>query len=179
MRIWSMNEILLRGDYPYREKLREKFSVSILPRCVYVGSPSAVVLDSATPVEILDELHAMKDSGISAHLVAVEDMGTEALLISAFPEVRLIFRSADTARDIEKALLSEERREGIIHFTERETALLHQLSYGMSNKELSIRLGISERSVRRIKTGIYRKTGLLCSEQLAIFSTVRISTRSC
>ncbi len=55
----------------------------------------------------------------------------------------------------------------------RETKLLDPLSYGMSDKEISLLLGISQRTVVRTKQRVIEKTGLLSSGQLSIFSAAR------
>lgn len=54
-------------------------------------------------------------------------------------------------------------------FTASELRLMEELGYGLCNKELSERLNMSERTIRRYKTKLLEKTGLLSSEQLSMF----------
>ena len=48
----------------------------------------------------------------------------------------------------------------------------------MSNKELSERMGRSERTIRRIKESLFLKTGLVSSEQLLLYTLYRLNNRS-
>lgn len=58
-------------------------------------------------------------------------------------------------------------------FTEREEVFLSEFSCGITLKEMSESLGISERTVRRIKERLLKKTGLASSMQLVSFATYR------
>ena len=62
------------------------------------------------------------------------------------------------------------RRIDSIDLSQREIELIRQMRKGPSNKELSLSLSVSERTVRRIKESVFRKTGLVSGEQLAVFS---------
>ena len=62
------------------------------------------------------------------------------------------------------------REEKKIRFTEKEKRTLMELPYGLCNKELSKRLGVTERSVRRMKEQLMKKTGLVSSHQLMVYA---------
>ena len=59
-----------------------------------------------------------------------------------------------------------------IKLTEKEKLFLSVMERGLSNSELTTVLNISERTVRRLKSRLLDKTGLVSSEQLAVFSLV-------
>lgn len=56
------------------------------------------------------------------------------------------------------------------NFTNSEKRLLDILCYGVSTKEICKELGMSDRSVRRLKNRLYEKTGLKSSQQLSIYA---------
>ena len=86
----------------------------------------------------------------------------------------------DDSETMHPSLIFSSRKRKEIRFTEKEKRTLSELPYGLSAKELSQRLGISERSVRRMKERLMRKTGLVSSEQLLVYALLsgEISTRS-
>lgn len=57
--------------------------------------------------------------------------------------------------------------------TKKEEKMLPSLSYGMSDKEISLVLGISRRTVVRTKQRVIEKTGLISSSQLSVFSALK------
>lgn len=54
-------------------------------------------------------------------------------------------------------------------FTEREIEVIESISLGLSNKEISQKLFISEGTVKNYITTIFQKTGLTHRTQIAIY----------
>lgn len=57
-------------------------------------------------------------------------------------------------------------------FTRKEREVLEAMGYGLCNKEICQCLSISDRTVRRYKTKLLEKTGLLSTEQLCLFALI-------
>ena len=159
--------------------LREKcigYSVRIVPGHEIVGKPSAIILYHPTLGELLEESRIIAAKCPEAVLAAVVEPFRRLLVEAAFPDAVVM----DDSETIQPSLIFSSRKRKEIRFTEKEKRTLSELPYGLSAKELSQRLGISERSVRRMKERLMRKTGLVSSEQLLVYALLsgEISTRS-
>ncbi len=161
--------ILARGDYPYIEKLRagSNCSVEIVPSCHYPRRPYAVLLDSPTADELSDEIERATILGIHTRIVVVSDPYLD-IAVRTFCRAVVSVRSDEGAEGIVRAVTG--RRSSLINLDERELALISRMRQGPTNKELSLSMSVSERTIRRIKEGIFRKTGLVSGEQLAVLS---------
>ena len=161
--------IALRGEYPYADALRMKGSwiVDIVPSCCYTRRTDAVVIDSPTADELMDEIERAGMQLCSPRIVAVCDLYA-SLALRAFCHCAVIVCRDDGAEGVAAAIAG--RRNESLDLTQREIELIHQMRKGPSNKELSLSLSVSERTVRRIKESVFRKTGLVSGEQLAVFS---------
>ncbi len=161
--------VLLRGDYSYIDALRMngRWSVDVLPLCCYQSRTFAVVLDSPSVDELLDEIERASASGPMPMIITVSDLYSD-IIFRAFCPSAVSVRREDGADGIIAALSGKRRKP--IEFSDRELDLIRRMRNGPSNKELSLSMSVSERTVRRIKEGIFRKTGFVSGEQLAVFS---------
>ena len=161
--------VFLRGEYPYIEALQRRglWRVDVLPLCCYTSRPYAVILDSPSPDDLMDEIERASIYGFMPNIIAVCDRYMDISLRAFCPHAVSVLRD-DGADGIIAALCGSRR--GSISFTDRELDLIRLMMKGPSNKELSLSMSVSERTVRRIKEGIFRKTGLVSGEQLAVFS---------
>ena len=174
--------ILLRDEITtLRKGLEDKgYPIQVLPKGAYFGHPAAIVLSDPSLDEIREEAEAIMYYSMGTRLIVITHSRHCYLIGKLFPGIAVIpDDSSDICTLIEKAI-----RHGRAHddappkLTETELKLLHELGYGMSNKELSERMGRSERTIRRIKESIFLKTGLISSEQLLLYTLYRLNTRS-
>ena len=161
--------ITLRGEYPYADALRMRGSwiIDIVPPCCYTRRTDAVVIDSPTADELMDEIERAGMQICSPRIVAVCDRYA-SLALRAFCRCAVSVCRDDGAEGVAAAIAG--RRNESIDLSQREIELIRQMRKGPSNKELSLSLSVSERTVRRIKESVFRKTGLVSGEQLAVFS---------
>ena len=156
------------------------YSVTLLPPCVFIGRADALILEKPSIGEIISESTAAAERDAETDVIVFAEPYRKAMLEALFPSVTV----ADAAdmNDAGKLLpyfIQGGKRCDEIVFSEREERFLRELPYGLSNGELSLRLGMSERSVRRMKEKLLARTGLLSSGQLMLYAALRgIRTRS-
>lgn len=63
----------------------------------------------------------------------------------------------------------KENNEGLYNLTDRELAVVRLICNGISNKEISIEMMISEETVKKHITSILKKTKLKNREQLIVY----------
>ena len=177
--IWGvflcMKEIIARTEIPALRESCPGYRVNVVSGHEIRGNPDAVVVLHPTFGDMLDEERAIADSGSKATLVAIVEPFRRLLFEAVFPSAVILDDSERIGKEDLRC-----REEKKIRFTEKEKRTLKELPYGLCSKELAARLGVSERSVRRMKERLMRKTGLVSSEQLMIYAlvAVEISTRS-
>lgn len=161
--------VLLRGDYSYIDALRinGRWTIDVLPLCCYASRTFAVILDSPSVDDLMDEIDRASVSGLMPRIITVTDNYAD-IVLRAFCPSAVSVRKEDGADGVIAALCGKKRSP--IEFSERELDLIRRMRNGPSNKELSLSMSVSERTVRRIKEGIFRKTGFVSGEQLAVFS---------
>ena len=174
--------ILLRHEEKEIRKGLEAhgYPVHVLPDDVYIGSPVAVILVNPTLDGIKAEADAIGGCCICTRIIVITDSCHGYLIGKLFPEVFVIPDNAPSLfSSIEKAIIGNARAgENMPELTDSELALLHEIGYGLSNKELACRLDKSERTIRRIKESLFLKTGLVSSEQLLLYTLYRLNNRS-
>ncbi len=171
-----MKEIIVREDFPSLGELCPEYNVRVLPGRSFVGSPFALILFHPTLVDMIEERKACQEKGIDPLTVAIVEPFRRLLFEAAFPYACII----DEGDKLNPVMLSRKNREKQIRLTDKEKRTLMELPYGLCCKELALRLGVSERTVRRMKEKLLRKTGLLTTGQLMIYALVseEINSRS-
>ena len=177
--------ILFRNEVSFlRKSLEEKgFPVVVLPEGSVYGSPRAVLLYRPSLSAIRDEISYLDYKDLGTRLIIVTDRDLAYLIQLLFPAVHavLCIDSPTLAADVMKTASmrrGEEVRKKAPVLTDPERRLLEAMEYGVSNKELAVRMHRSERTVRRIKESLFVKTGLVSSQQLMLYSLFSVSTRS-
>ena len=174
--IKGMREIILRSDELCLSEYTPGYRVRRAERGEISGNPSAIILYHPTIGEILEEEKAIEQHGRSVLLAIVAEKYRKILLEAVFPDAVVL----DAITDSSIPFIFNGKRKKKIRFTDNEKRTLSELPYGLTAKELAVRLGVSERSVRRTKSNLLRKTGLLSSGQLMVYALLsrRISNRS-
>ena len=170
-----MRELIARSEIPQLREACPRYSVHVVPGLAVTGRPYAIMLFHPTLMELADEVIAAEGRGV--RIIASVEPYRRLLFEALYPDVLIIDDSEMVSLP---DLIDGFRGRKRIRFTDLEKRTLDELPYGLCSKELSKRLGISERSVRRTKQKLMMKTGLLSSEQLLIYALVQgeISTRS-
>ena len=173
-----MKEILSRSYHPYLSEAGKEYRVRILPGDGIIGSPSVIVLPYPTLGDIIIEKLAEREKGVDPMIVAIAEPFRRLLIEAAFPDVIVIDSTGDASAF--RSAVEAGPRKRKIRFTEMEKRILRELPFGLCGKEIAQRLGVSERSVRRMKERLMQKTGLVSSGQLMIYALLSadISTRS-
>ena len=171
-----MKEIIARSEIPELRKQCPGYRVKVVESHDIEGFPSAIVMYKPEIEEIIDEVNMISSGSCNARLVIIAERYRRVLLEALFPSAVVI----DSIQEFNPETLRYCEKKKKIRFTDNEKRTLSELPYGLTAKELAVRLGVSERSVRRTKSNLLRKTGLLSSGQLMVYALLsrRISTRS-
>ena len=106
------------------------------------------------------------------------------MLDSMFSDIDFILSNDEYGIEKEVRNLLEKRcmkESSMISFTDMESEFLQNLAYGMNMQEVTLSMNITDRSARRLKEKLLKKTGLFSLQQLSIYALVsdKINTRSC
>ena len=174
-----MRRIIARDDHPLLSAIGRDFEIMMLPHPVIIGHADFLILIQPLIGEILNEAEILE--GMNTHIIVFTESYREMLLKALFSSVSVINpEDRDAGEKLSDILKNEIHGQKEIRFTENEKRTLAEMPFGLCNKELSKRLGMTERQIRRIKEHIMAKTGLVSSEQLLVYSLLRceLSTRS-
>ncbi len=98
----------------------------------------------------------------------------ENLLSSLFPFAEFLEKREEIRlSEIYSSSLTYRSSYDVRPLNGREKRILKPISYGLSDKETALFLGVSRRTVVRMKQSVIEKAGLLSSGQLAVFCAVR------
>lgn len=97
----------------------------------------------------------------------------ENLIQSLFPWVEFISNCNVLLSDIYSGRATYSYTTHHKELNKKERRILHPLSYGMSDKEVALYLGVSQRTVVRTKQRVIEKSGLVSASQLAVFSALK------
>ena len=171
--LFSVKEIIARTDNPVLREICPEYRIRVLRTHETDSNAIALVLFHPTIWEMMEEERIAAEHGIV--LVAVVEEFRHILYEALFPAAFILDDGDVLTPEI---LRNKSRKE--IRFTEKEKRTLQELPYGLCSKELAVRLGVTERSVRRMKESLMRKTGLVSTSQLMIYALFlsRISNHS-
>ena len=138
----------------------------------------AILLVNPTLKTLIDD--DMKLKGRKILRIAIAEPYRELLFQAIFPSLYVINPHSSSAHSDLCSALSGERCERRIRFTDSEKRILDEIQFGLTDKELSLRLSYSLRKVRRLKSTILSKTGLVSSSQLSVYAFIlsELNTRS-
>ena len=120
-------------------------------------------------MDIRDELR-MHDLDIPIYVIT--NPFRQQFLHSLVPTIEVISdeNSPEEIAAIIDEDISKPEVERKANFTNKEKQVLEEIGYGLCDKEICASLGMSERTVRRYKTKLLAKTGLMSSGQLALYA---------
>ena len=169
-----MRNIILRGQYPFEEKLREDICgvFRILPVGIFIGNADVSVICNPLLEELLLEVDKSRLVCPDIRIVVMGSIYIRLMAACLFDSVYI----AENVEELERIIIEKSPVRRCIKLTEKEKLFLSVMERGLSNSELTAVLNISERTVRRLKSRLLDKTGLVSSEQLAVFSLVMNSS---
>lgn len=169
-----MRNIILRGQYPFEEKLREDICgvFRILPVGIFIGNADVSVICNPLFEELLLEVDKSRLVCPDIRIVVMGSIYIRLMAACLFDSVYI----AENVEELERIIIEKSPVRRCIKLTEKEKLFLSVMERGLSNSELTAVLNISERTVRRLKSRLLDKTGLVSSEQLAVFSLVMNSS---
>ena len=169
-----MRNIILRGQYPFEEKLREDICgvFRILPVGIFIGNADVSVICNPSLEELLLEVDKSRLVCPDVRIVVMGSIYLRLMAVCLFDSVYI----AENVEELERIIIEKSPVKRCIKLTEKEKLFLSVMERGLSNSELTTVLNISERTVRRLKSRLLDKTGLVSSEQLAVFSLVMNSS---
>lgn len=165
-----MRKLLLRGDYQFEESLLRmvRGTCMVLPPGIYMGRADAAIMVEPTPDEVLLEVEKGRIVCPDARIIVIGGIYTRLIAVSLSDRVY----TASSAEEAAAIILARNPERKGLKLTEKESLLLAAMEKGMCNSELTAALSMSDRTVRRIKGRLLDKTGLVSSEQLAVFSAL-------
>ena len=119
-------------------------------------------------MDIRDELRA---NNLDIPIYVITNPFRESFLHALVPTVEVI--SNEYSPEAIASIISRDRGvrpEKRVDFTSKEKLVLQEIGYGLCDKEICATLHMSERTVRRYKTKLLEKTGLLSSGQLGLYA---------
>ncbi len=103
--------------------------------------------------------YLLKDTPVKTLLFAIQTAARGEMLIQPEIMARVLAYAHQTARDEQASALEAPapRLPGSMELTRREREVLSGVAHGERSKEIALRLGITERTVRAYLTSIYAK----------------------
>ena len=129
---------------------------------------SMVLLNNPSYTEIRNELCNIKEKMLEIPLAVFVPDAHKYQIKTLFDNVFVLDELS--SESLERVISVEYEIGKPVTFSQREEMFLKEIAYGLSNKELSDQLSISDRSVRRMKEKLLSKTGLANSQQLILYA---------
>lgn len=157
-----------------------KFEVLDYPR--FSAIPDILILYEPSPIELMCDYNMLIKLNPKAKFIVFASSQNKAVY-SAFLPYACILDSKETyelekvIQDVHKSDCSFDR----LSFSALEKSFLSALSSGLNAQEIGERLELTDRSVRRVKEKLLKKTNLFSIQQLLIFSIMDeyINIHSC
>ena len=165
-----MRNIILRGEYPFEEKLKKDICgvYRILPVGIFINSADVSIICNPSLEELQLEVEKSRLVCPDTRIIVLGSIYIRLIASCLFDSVYI----AENVEELERIIIEKSPARRCIKLTEKEKLFLSVMERGLSNSELTAVLNISERTVRRLKSRLLDKTGLVSSEQLAVFSLV-------
>lgn len=132
-----------------------------------------LILSTENLFSIVDDIIRLRSLNPLARIVVAPQYYQENLITALFPYVEFTKKGRVLLSDIYSGSATYTHTQIRLALTKREKKFLMPFSYGMSDKEVSISLGVSLRTVVRTKQRLIEKTGLLSTSQLSVFSVLQ------
>ena len=182
-----MKKIVIARSYsPYMSKLlfNEDFFFAVEKSFDSKWDPDLVILNRPTLRETAYEIGYRAEKSRKYKIGIITEISRIRMLDSMFSDIDFILSNDEYGIEKEVRNLLEKRcmkESSMISFTDMESEFLQNLAYGMNMQEVTLSMNITDRSARRLKEKLLKKTGLFSLQQLSIYALVsdKINTRSC
>lgn len=168
-----MKTVLLRKRYAFDDVPEDyRFVKTIIePFPFFYKEIDILVTDSRSLKIMAEDIIQARIINPECRIIVLAEKGKESLVSSLFPniefpfsDVPLAFEGIITGRSTYKKSYKK------ISLNNKEEDLLEAMSYGMTQKDISQLLGMSQRTIRRTQTKLLQKTGLENIKQLGIYA---------
>ncbi len=132
-----------------------------------------LILSTENLFSIVEDIIKLRALNPLSRVIVTPQHYQENLITALFPYVEFIKKGRVLLSDIYSGSATYTHSQIRLALTKREKKFLMPLSYGMSDKEISISLGVSLRTVVRTKQKVIEKTGLVSTSQLSVFSVLQ------
>lgn len=106
-------------------------------------------------------------------LLAIVEKSRLPLYSALYDKVFFISDECENLKlEIENLISHGSKKKTVFSFTDTERKVLRVLSFGASTQDISDELYMTERSIRRIKEKLLKKTGLKNSIQLSLYAFI-------
>ena len=132
----------------------------------------AIYTENSRVRHLMDIRDELKSRQLDIPIYVITNPFRQQFLHSLVPTVEVISDEnspEEIAAIIEEGIENRKVEQEAI-FTRKEKQVLEEIGYGLCTKEICVTLGMSERTVRRYKTKLLAKTGLMSSGQLALYA---------
>ncbi len=132
-----------------------------------------LILSTENLFSIVEDIIKVRALNPLSRVIVTPQYYQENLITALFPYVEFIKKGKVLLSDIYTGNATYTHSQIRLALTKREKKFLMPLSYGMSDKEISLSLGVSLRTVVRTKQKVIEKTGLVSTSQLSVFSVLQ------
>jgi DNA-binding NarL/FixJ family response regulator len=146
--------LLVGPDFAIRSAVARLLQLD--PGISVVGTADAVDLTHSVADVVIDEslLHDMRDVSIADFISTVKSLGAAPADVSGARHLHAV-PSASDLRDL---------------LSDRELQVVRLVAEGLSNKEISLRLGLSDKTVKNHISHILAKMQLTARTQVAVYA---------
>lgn len=132
--------------------------------------PDVLILLNPSPLEFACDYHLLKRINEKGRFIVIGDRTCKAVFDAFMSD--LIFVEDISTFDKNMILKEVNQQMHDYEFSSLEFGFLSKLSLGLNLQEIGDSLGLTERSIRRIKEKLLKKTNLFSLQQLIIYSNM-------
>ncbi len=171
-----MKKLLIQGTYTFYSDLKKHFieNYIVSDDIRTLKTSDFLVLQNVKMSEIDVFVNRVRALEHRCKIIVFSSVYNPKVTERLFPEL-YAFRYTGTEEaysDILDVINGEEKYKDDFKLTSKEKSYLAELSYGLNSRQIAEVLSISERSVRRLKENLYRKTSAHTEQELLLISHI-------
>lgn len=146
--------------------------VEMVGKANSLSDVDAIYTENSEVRHLMDIRDELKSRQLDIPIYVITNPFRQQFLHSLVPTIEVISDESSPERiaSIIEEGIENRKVEKEASFTRKEKLVLEEIGYGLCTKEICVSLGMSERTVRRYKTKLLAKTGLMSSGQLALYA---------
>ena len=146
--------------------------VELIGKANALRDVDAIYTENSGVKHLMDIRDELKSRKLDIPIYVITNPFRQQFLHSLVPTIEVISdeKSPEEIAEMIDEGIDNRKVEKEAVFTRKEKQVLEEIGYGLCTKEICATLGMSERTVRRYKTKLLAKTGLMSSGQLALYA---------